>query len=363
MYVFIPKTTSVVARTAIANSPTGEQEMANRKLESASAEQIDSRFGMPIGQVNAHLGDELVMRVGIPHKGGHLTAHAFEEGFPVMVSASAFWHPQSGSFKIPEAANLREMDIALDSAGYTAMKLWQQKGKQRGMAGTFPWRLGQYVELAGSMDVSWWSQPDFCVEEDIASTQEEVDFRINATATLLEGTLRTVYAWQNELAKDSQLSANAVANMIRPPVPVIQGWRCSDYLRSLDLLGEVWKRWEPWIAAPKLIGVGSVCRRSLKNPVHGLHAILAALEGNIPTGSRLHMFGVKGSCLSELKMLDWIASADSMAYDLGARMKALKSGHSNSMRHRSAEMTEWMQTAGKRIKPSAGDQFRLELFV
>ncbi len=75
------------------------------------------------------------------------------------------------------------------------------------------------------------------------------------------------------------------------------------------------------------------------------------------------MFGVKGSCLSDLKMLNWVASADSMAYDMGARMKALKSGHSNSMRHRSREMTQWMQAAGQRIKPSAGDQFRLALFA
>ena len=46
---------------------------------------------MPIGQVNAHLDDGLVMRVGIPHHGGLLVRHALEQGYPAMVSAGAFW--------------------------------------------------------------------------------------------------------------------------------------------------------------------------------------------------------------------------------------------------------------------------------
>lgn len=327
------------------------------------ADGFKSVLGMPVHQRNAHLPEELVMRVGVPHRGGHLTFHAFQEGYPVMVSASAFWHPASNSFKIPEATNLTELDMALDSAGYTAMKLWQQKGTQSGMAGVFPWQYGQYIELASLMGAAWYSQPDLCCEPQVASNQAEIDYRINATATLLEGTLRVVYDWQNELAKTPWMSARAIANMIRPPTPVIQGWSATDYMRSLDLLVQVWERWQPWLAMPSLIGVGSVCRRSLKHPTHGLLAILAALEGNIPAGSKLHLFGVKGTCLSDLKMLDWIASADSMAYDLGARMKALKAGHSNSMEHRSEEMTQWMKAAGKRIKPSAGDQFRLGLFA
>ena len=126
---------------------------------------------------------------------------------------------------------------------------------------------------------------------------------------------------------------------------------------------KVWSRWQPWLAMPSLIGVGSVCRRSLKHPTHGLHAILAGLEGNLPEGSKLHMFGVKGSVLNELKMLDWIASADSMAYDFGARIKARKEGRSNTMAHRASEMSQWMHSAAQRLMPSAGDQFRLPLFA
>lgn len=317
--------------------------------------------GMPNNQKNAHLGDQMVMRVGIPHRSGALTWHAFNEEFPAMVSASAFWDQASRSFKIPEATNLYEVDFALDSAGYTAMKLWQSKGKQEGIAGVFPWTWSQYVELAALLPCSWWSQPDLCCEPQVAADQHTIDYRVDATATLLEGCLRIVYDWQSKLAREC--SPGAVASLIRPPTPVLQGWSVSDYQRSLDLMMAVWERWMPWVAPPALIGVGSVCRRSLNHPTHGLHAILAGLEGRLPPGSKLHMFGVKGSCLNELKMLDWVGSADSMAYDFGARVKARKGSHSNTMEHRSKEMTAWMQSAASRMKPAAGDQFRLELFA
>lgn len=323
--------------------------------------EIVNEPGMPVGQLNANLEEEMVMRVGIPHSGGRLSLHAFEEDFPVMVSASAFWNSEKQCFRIPEATNLHELDLALDSAGFTAMKLWKEKGAQPGIAKVFPWTYSQYIELACSMGVNWWSQPDMCCEPEIASSQAEIDYRINATATLLEGTLRIVYEWQNELAKTC--SPRAVASMIKPPVPIIQGWSVSDYRRSLDLLMQVWSRWQPWLDTPALIGVGSVCRRTLKHPDHGLHAILAGLEGNLPERSRLHLFGVKGTCLTELKMLDWVASADSMAYDFGARIKARKSGCSNTMEHRSLEMSQWMRSAARRLLPAAGDQFRLPLFA
>jgi hypothetical protein len=319
-----------------------------------------ARGSMPIGQTNANLSEGMVMRVGIPQSGGRLSFHAFEEGFPVMVSASAFWNPSKGCFRIPEASNLFELDLALDSAGFTAMKLWKEKGSTTGIGNVFPWSFSQYIELACSVGANWWSQPDLCCEPEIASSQEEIDYRINATATLLEGALRVVYHWQNELAKTC--SPSVVSNMIRPPVPIIQGWSVSDYQRSLDLLMQVWSRWQPWLATPALIGIGSVCRRNLKHPTHGLHAILAGLEGKLPAGSRLHLFGVKGSCLSELKMLDWVASADSMAYDFGARLKAHQGGFSNTVQLRSAAMSQWMQTAADKLLPAAGDQFRLPLF-
>lgn len=102
---------------------------------------------------------------------------------------------------------------------------------------------------------------------------------------------------------------------------------------------QVWQRWEPWLAPPRLIGVGSVCRRDLKHPEHGLHAILRGIDGMLPKGSKVHLFGVKGASLEQVKQLDWVASVDSMAWDFGARVKARKSGDSNTFLHRTNEMT------------------------
>jgi hypothetical protein len=175
----------------------------------------------------------------------------------------------------------------------------------------------------------------------------------------LEDTLRVVYAWQNELARTC--GPREVSNMIRVPVPVLQGRRISDYVRSLDLLMSVWERWQPWLDAPRLIGLGSVCRRSLDDPDEGLYAILAGLEGRLPSGSKLHLFGVKGRCLDQVKLYNWIAGADSMAFDFGARVKARERGIPNTVKHWSEEMTYWMKAAASRLQPRAGDQFRFTL--
>lgn len=313
--------------------------------------------GLPVQQANAHLGDDLAMRVGVPHRGGKLAFHAFNHGYPVMVSCNAFWDSSAGTFKMPEATDLSECDFALDSAGFTAMSLWKRKGAQAGMAGIFPWTCSQYLEFACCSGASWYSQPDLCCEPEIAQNAAEVDYRIRATATLLEAVLRQLYAWQNELART--LPTRVVANMLPPPVPVIQGWSGDDYRRSLDLLVQVWQRWQPWLASPALIGVGSVCRRTLNHPTHGLYSVLAGLEGNLPAGARLHLFGVKGAALQQLRTYPWIASADSMAYDFSARQKALREGRSNTLAHRSGEMTRWMSAAVERMRPTAGDQHRL----
>jgi len=319
---------------------------------------IDSERGrMPISQLNAHVDEGLLIRAGIPQSGGKLAFHAFDEGFAGMVSASAFWNSKTGRFRIPKATDLTEIDFALDSAGFTAMKLFQTKGRQPGIAGVYPWTMEQFVELASFSGAAWVAQPDFCCEPELAVDQQAIDYRVNATATLLEGMLRVVYAWQDQLART--LSANAVQNMVRIPVPVAQGWSVDDYRRSIDLMMQVWERWMPWIAPPALIGLGSVCRRHLTDPHHGLFAILEGLEGYLPPGTRCHLFGIKGQALDRVKMYDWVASVDSMAADFAARVKARKAGVSNTIAHRIAEVDRWMESATRRVAPAAGDQFRL----
>lgn len=315
--------------------------------------------GMPIHQKNAILPDELTMRVGIPHRGGHLAVHAFNHDYPAMVSANAFFDYKTSTFKVPEHTDLDMLDFALDSAGYTAVLNFQRKGRQPGIAGVFPWTYEQYVELACTLRPSWWSQPDLCNEPAVANSQTEIDYRVNATGTLLEGTLRILYAWQEKLSKD--FTPREIANMAFPCTPILQGWSIDDYLRSLDMLMTVWSRWEPWLAPPTLIGLGSVCRRDLHHPTHGLYAILKALDGRLPKGARLHLFGVKGAALKEVRTMDWIASADSMAWDYGSRIQAHKKGVSNTYEHRSNAMTSWMTKASQMMTPPAGSRFQLSM--
>lgn len=305
-----------------------------------------------MGQINAHVEDELTMRVGVPHRSGQLPSHAFNQGYPTMVSASAFWNPGKGCFQVPDATDLADTDFALDSAGFTAMLNWKSKGQQPGLGGIFPWKLSQYVALASEVGCAWWSQPDCCVEPEIASSPGEVEFRINATATFLEATLQHLYAYQEQLAKDGW-SARMLANALKPPVPVLQGWSVSDYQRSLELMTKVWDRWQPWVAPPALIGIGSVCRRQLNDPDHGLYAILRGLRGMLPAGAKVHLFGVKGDALPEIATLDFVASADSMAWDFTARVQARKAQRSNTMAHRAGIMSEWMAKATQRMQSPA----------
>jgi hypothetical protein len=305
---------------------------------------------MPVGQANACLQEDFVMRIGVPHSGGSLAYHAFEKDYAVMVSASAFWNREKQKFQLPAATDLSETDFALDSAGFTAVSAWGKKGQQRGMAGIYPWTVGEYLELASMAGPSWFAQPDLCCEEGVAKDPEEVNYRIRATATLLEGLLRTLYAWQNELARTC--NSTTVANMLRPCVPVIQGRTVDDYKLSMELMLQVWSRWQPWLAAPALIGIGSMCRRHVHDPEQGLLAILEGVKSYVPAGSKLHVFGAKGQALDYLSKMEFVASSDSMAFDFSTRVSARKAGVSNTMERRKSGMDEWMASAYQRISPS-----------
>ncbi|MBN3761315.1 hypothetical protein [Burkholderia sp. Ac-20365] len=313
---------------------------------------------LPRHQLNALLEDTPRMHIGIPHKGGHLAVHAEKMQYAGMVSASAFYDASAGKFRVPEATPLHELPAwALDSAGFTAVQNWSRKGTQPGMAGVYPWTYSDYLTLAAEMRPTWASQPDLCCEPEATGSDEEVDFRIRATGTLLFGCLQVLYDWQEQLCKDTP--ACVVQDMLRPVVPVIQGWTRTQYLRSLELMLEVWGYWEPWVAPPALIGIGSVCRRDVHHPEHGLLAILTALERHLPKGMKVHLFGVKGAAIEYVRMFDFVASYDSMAWDFSARKKAHQQGISNNMMHRSNEMTRWMDIATSKMAPKVGDQFRL----
>jgi len=103
-----------------------------------------------------------------------------------------------------------------------------------------PWSFSRYRAFANLSGCSWYNQADLGCERNIADDRRAVEYHVRATATLLKGMLQILYAWQNELVRTC--NSTVVANMLRPPVPVLQGRVLSDFMLSLELLNEVWGR-------------------------------------------------------------------------------------------------------------------------
>lgn len=291
------------------------------------------------------------VRAGIPHKGGQLAVACWERDYAAMVSAAAFWNEAKGELVPPDISPLHDLDIALDSAGFTAMAQFARRGATTGIANIYPWSLSSYLELAtwfgGSL--AWFSQPDFCCEPEIARDAETRSWRVRATATLLELTLRTVATWQQQFyarARVAGASPTSCERMTRdfllPPTPVLQGWDCDDYRFSIELFQQVWERWDPLYECV-LVGVGSVCRRDLRHPTHGIEAILRVIDDELPRGIKLHLFGAKGAVVRALEGHPRVVSIDSMAYDFRARVLAREARMSNTMAHRISVLDDWMK--------------------
>lgn len=76
--------------------------------------------------------------------------------------------------------------------------------------------------------------------------------------------------------------------------------------------------------------------------------------------SLVRIVGKRGRCIASFHttLADLAMAAARAASEL-----AELSSEKNTMAHRSKEMTDWMNSAARRIQPAAGDQFRLELFA
>jgi hypothetical protein len=158
----------------------------------------------------------LIVRVGLPKATGALPIFLEGIGAPALVSAGSLWDDKKGAFRaVP--CNVSDLDLALDSAGFVAMK-----------QGGYRWEPQQYAELAHSWGFAWWSQMDLCCEPEIASDAKEVMRRINISAGLLM------------VCQDAAEAIREVGDASFPdPMPVLQGWRPDDYARCLDVYGDL----------------------------------------------------------------------------------------------------------------------------
>lgn len=273
--------------------------------------------------------------VGMPKPTGGLRDEA-PVGATILVSANALWNDAKREFRLPDPAPYG--NIALDSSGFVAMKRY----------GGYRWDVSEYVEFASTKPWKWWAAMDYCCEPEIAEDRAEVQRRVDLTVETLAECREYVTYWQEVEG----------VHWATQPMPVLQGWRAEDYRRCVagvnKVLGGKW---------PEVVGLGSVCRRKLHGP-DGLLALLDEMDLVLPAGVRLHLFGVKSTALDKIGKHPRVASTDSCAWDMDARMKACKAGKSNTLAHRGEVMRAWYdkQEGRKAAAPKVGHvQRQLEL--
>ncbi len=248
----------------------------------------------------------ITIMVGLPHLAdGKLLERARRLQQPVLISANALsrwsktrgWREWAGwrTSGLANATGLKS--LSLDSAGFSAMVTY----------GGYPWAVDDYVRLAAAYPFHWWASLDYCVEHQVAGDRDEVLDRISRTIRAnIECRLR---------AEDHGILTNFM--------PVIQGRLPSDYERCADALSGTIER-------ARLVGVGSMCRRSIHGP-EGVMAVVDHLDRVLPPRVRLHLFGVKGGAIPYLTAFAHrIASIDSQAYGVAARTEARRAGRPKS---------------------------------
>lgn len=103
-----------------------------------------------------------------------------------------------------------------------------------------------------------------------------------------------------------------------PWIPVLQGWRFSDYWRCQEMYEDAGVD----LRAEALVGVGTVCRRQAMTEAGIILSTLASADG-----LRLHGFGVKKTGLRQFGR--YLASADSLAWSANARHNEPIPGHTH----------------------------------
>lgn len=207
--------------------------------------------------------------------GTHKVGWLARTSVPLFIS-----HRQARERRTPLVAMA---DWALDSGGYTELSTY---GRWKTSAAEYVDAVGRYATWGR---LQWVAPQDWMTEP-----------------WVLETTGKTVQE-HHERSTQSYLDLRAAG---LPVIPVLQGPNLPDYLRHRDLYASAGVD----LAAAPLVGVGSVCRREGTLEAEQIFRELAA------GGLRLHGFGVKVSGLR--RYADALASADSMAWSVGARYEA-----------------------------------------
>ncbi len=223
---------------------------------------------------------------------------------PMLVSANSLWHQERRAFS--GWGSYLGRDIALDSSGFVAMKLY----------GGYRWSVFQYASLAQILKPAWWAQMDYCCEPEIARSRAEIESRINKTIHSLG---------------ECRAAAQSIGSSL--PMPVLQGYEPTDYVSGPLYNGPI----------PPLLGVGSICRRPLKGK-SGLMAVIDRIDSAVPASTTLYLFGVKGPALQTIvrEFPSRNITVDSMAYSYSARVEARSRKIPNSSLLRANHAQQWL---------------------
>jgi hypothetical protein len=208
-----------------------------------------------------------------------------EAGVPLFVSYNTI-----GSAKrLPRAIDR----WALDSGAYSQMK----KGGWDISARTYANGIARLQSEVGNLD--WAAPQDWLCDE-----------------ASLKATGRSVRDHQR-LTLESYLE---LSGMGAPVIPVLQGWTLGQYLDHVEAYEKAGVR----LKRMPLVGIGSIKTRMMSLMVANTIAWIAS------DGIRLHGFGMSLAGL-ELVASRGLASADSMAWSMGARRRPEDEGGSNSI--------------------------------
>jgi hypothetical protein len=187
---------------------------------------------------------------------------------------------------------------ALDSGGFTELS---RHGQWTTTPAEYVRAVARYDREIGRLD---WAAPQdhMCEPWIVQRTGLSVDRHQHLTvANYLE--LRELWP--------------TVSDRPGPFIPVLQGWTMGDYVRCRELYEDAGID----LAAQKVVGLGSVCRRQSTLRI-GL--IVGLFADELP----LHGFGVKTSGLGSYG--HQLASADSLAWSYDARRSAALPGHTHT---------------------------------
>ena len=264
--------------------------------------------------------------VGLPHlSNGPILARAKMMQQPMLISANCLskWRDRGGwrswegwrHGQLANAAGLRSID--LDSAGYVLASRY----------GGFPWSIADYMALAANYPFRRIAAADYCCEHQIAGDRDQVLDRISRTVAT------------NRECRERAADLGIIERLM----PVLQGRRPEDYSRCAEAL-------HLSMRPGTVVGIGSMCRRDIHGP-EGLIAVVRHLDSVLPTGIRLHLFGVKGSALPWLlPFAHRVASIDSQAWGTAARREAHRTARSKTDVFAADHMERWTATQLARLQ-------------